>query len=286
MSIAMLAASPVGGTLGRRFSGVIQGMGHSTFLANLFQFLNEICRTDHCVLFKLEQDKFDAIDSGSLDGSQLANDNATRYLQQQYWQQDPAICQARQIMDQGRQSVIRLDINQLPLDFRSQIYAQARDRVVLCGEHHRLGYCLSMVRTGRSAAFSTEEMSRLAEVGETLISVIAKHAEIRFRRPVMALASLEEIETSIKLDGTLSRREAEVCSRIIYGLSSMGISRDLGIGEETVKTYRTRAYQRLDIGSPRELLMWYLSIWSNCQDVTESLLEAQSASACKAAKSL
>nr|ART90100.1 hypothetical protein [uncultured bacterium] len=32
--------------------------------------------------------------------------------------------------------------------------------------------------------------------------------------------------------------------------------------EETVKTYRKRAYQRLAIGSERELLTWYLARWN------------------------
>ena len=28
-------------------------------------------------------------------------------------------------------------------------------------------------------------------------------------------------------------------------------------------TYRRRAYQRLTIGSQRELLMWYLALWTS-----------------------
>jgi DNA-binding CsgD family transcriptional regulator len=60
----------------------------------------------------------------------------------------------------------------------------------------------------------------------------------------------------------LPRREAEVCARILYGMSSVGIALDLSVSEETVKTYRKRAYQRLNIGSERELLTWYLARWS------------------------
>ena len=53
-----------------------------------------------------------------------------------------------------------------------------------------------------------------------------------------------------------------MCARILYGLSSVGIALDLTVSEETVKTYRKRAYQRLAIGSERELLTWYLAHWS------------------------
>ena len=49
---------------------------------------------------------------------------------------------------------------------------------------------------------------------------------------------------------------------MLYGLSTVGIALDLEIGEESVKTYRKRAYQRLRIGTERELLTWYLALWS------------------------
>jgi DNA-binding CsgD family transcriptional regulator len=73
---------------------------------------------------------------------------------------------------------------------------------------------------------------------------------------------LPEIESCIVATSPLPRREAEVCARILYGLSSVGIALDLSVSEETVKTYRKRAYQRLVIGSERELLTWYLSHWN------------------------
>ena len=41
----------------------------------------------------------------------------------------------------------------------------------------------------------------------------------------------------------------------------MGIASRLNIGEETVKTYRKRAYQRLGKATQRELLNWYIERW-------------------------
>jgi DNA-binding CsgD family transcriptional regulator len=57
-------------------------------------------------------------------------------------------------------------------------------------------------------------------------------------------------------------REIEVCARIIYGLSTLGIAVDLCLSEETVRTYRKRAYQRLALGTERQLLTWYLRQWT------------------------
>ena len=94
--------------------------------------------------------------------------------------------------------------------------------------------------------------------------MLAKHADVCQSRPnvAQALTTLPEIENCIVATSHLPRREAEVCARILYGLSSVGIALDLTVSEETVKTYRKRAYQRLSIGSERELLTWYLARWS------------------------
>jgi DNA-binding CsgD family transcriptional regulator len=78
-----------------------------------------------------------------------------------------------------------------------------------------------------------------------------------------ALRSLDVIEKCIAVQAAMPRRESEVCARILYGLSTTGIALDLGVGEETIKTYRKRAYHRLGIGSERELLNWYLHLWSS-----------------------
>ena len=59
----------------------------------------------------------------------------------------------------------------------------------------------------------------------------------------------------------LPRREVEVCALILFGVSTMGIASRLNIGEETVKTYRKRAYQRLGKATQRELLNWYIERW-------------------------
>ena len=72
-----------------------------------------------------------------------------------------------------------------------------------------------------------------------------------------------EIESCLVVTSVLPRREVEVTARILYGPSSIGIALDLGVSEETVKTYRKRAYHRLGIGSERELLTWYLARWSH-----------------------
>lgn len=68
------------------------------------------------------------------------------------------------------------------------------------------------------------------------------------------LCCLSTIEQCLSDCTNLPTRELEVCSRILHGLSSTAIAIDLHLCDSTIKTYRKRAYQRLSIGSERELL--------------------------------
>jgi DNA-binding CsgD family transcriptional regulator len=105
---------------------------------------------------------------------------------------------------------------------------------------------------------------RLAATGGALAAILRKHIDAAYAptEPTEPLASLSTIEQRIAKSTDMPNREVEVCSRILYGLSSAGIAIDLDICETTVKTYRKRAYHRLSIGCERELLTWYLRKWT------------------------
>jgi len=57
----------------------------------------------------------------------------------------------------------------------------------------------------------------------------------------------------LELAPDLSSRELEVCLRLLRGMSHDGIACDLGISVTTVKTYRNRAFARMDIHHNNEL---------------------------------
>jgi len=140
-----------------------------------------------------------------------------------------------------------------------------RGRILLRGGTAASGCCAVIVPAPRDRPLQDGEVGALRQGAALLVSLIAKHAELVERRPNLppALSSLPEIQDCILAATDLSRREAEVCARALYGMTSIGIALDLGIGKESVMTYRKRAYQRLGIGSQRELLMRYLALWSD-----------------------
>jgi DNA-binding CsgD family transcriptional regulator len=126
--------------------------------------------------------------------------------------------------------------------------------------HGAIGIALD----ARLQATPSAEMShRLAITAKALSAVVRKHLEIArgFCRVTQPLGNLADIEQCLSDCTRLPPREVQVCARILFGVSSPGIAIDLDLRETTVKTYRKRAYQRLAIGSERELLTWYLRSW-------------------------
>ena len=82
------------------------------------------------------------------------------------------------------------------------------------------------------------------------------------------LSCLCTIERCLSESTGLPPREVEVCARVLFGLTSAGIAVDLYLCENTVKTYRKRAYHRLAVGSERELISWYLRMWARWKSRT------------------
>jgi DNA-binding CsgD family transcriptional regulator len=244
---------------------IIETIGREAFGPRLLAFLHEICGADHCAIFELGDDSLRELESASLDGTQTAHRQASLYTGRQYWRRDPTLLEAQCRLVEHQPSIVRVEIDSLAdAAFRTAIYPQISERLVICGQRSDSAFGLSILRATGHGSFTDSQIDHLRNVAELLVSVLSKHADIVAARGSLAraLTSLADIESCLSGAAELTKREIEVCSRILYGLSSIGIALDLGIGEESVKTYRKRAYQRLGIGSPRELLMWYLGLWS------------------------
>lgn len=112
-------------------------------------------------------------------------------------------------------------------------------------------------------SFDRDGVAAVASRAKLLLTLSWKHADtlIRQERMAHAITDLDEIDHHIAAaPEQLSPREAQVCARILYGQTTTGIALELGIGNESVMTYRKRAYRRLQIASHRELLCWYLTL--------------------------
>ncbi|WP_233548266.1 helix-turn-helix transcriptional regulator [Aurantiacibacter zhengii] len=134
-----------------------------------------------------------------------------------------------------------------------------RHSILVVGKGQGALFGIRMIRCGLHHQSVDIDVENLTGFANLLVSLVARHHGLISARfdGFNALASLAKIEENIHAMQLLSRREAEVCARILFGFSSREIAADLGIGKESVMTYRKRAYQHLEIASQRELMLWY-----------------------------
>jgi DNA-binding CsgD family transcriptional regulator len=264
MTVTVLhPSSPLHASSG--FAALVEAIGTDEFGPRLVDYLSSLCGADHFAVFQLGRDQLSALSIGSVGGSGCTRPLVDRYIDEGLWRADPAIAEARTQVDSAAASLICADLDASGYSLlKHRVYPKVRDRLVVCGRRDSLDFGLSVLRATESDKFGSGAIERLVDMSGTLLSAVAKHSNFLIGRadPGSALDDLTHIARCVAARSELPRREVEVCSRILYGMSTLGISLDIGIGEESVRTYRKRAYQRLLIGSERELLRWYLHQWS------------------------
>ncbi len=115
---------------------------------------------------------------------------------------------------------------------------------------------LSIFRGPGKRSFTASEMGRFATLANVILVTMERHEVMRgveagASRPL----NVEEVERLlIRLPGSLSKREREVCSRAAVGITIEGTALDLNIQKTSVITYRQRAYQKLGITRQNELV--------------------------------
>lgn len=234
-------------------------IGRKAFAPKLLAHLNVVVGAAHCVLFRFEEDDLEVLGASSADGTQMAGNNSARY-RKEFWKRD-AIYQGLK----GKLSGYRSEVasvsaeNVSDPEFRHELFHTQglAGRAMLVGERGRGLYGVSLFREQSAGFFSESENQAIQSIADTLISCVARHHELlACDTSLCALfSSVNELASRFAaIPSALSRRECEVCARIVYGMSMKEIARDLGVSAETCTTYRKRAYLHLKVGDRSELL--------------------------------
>jgi DNA-binding CsgD family transcriptional regulator len=261
METSLSGRSPVFG-----LGNIVEELGTDRFALELLSFLHRTCGADHCAIYQLSPDSLKQMFVGSFEGGNAVRDEAFRYIDSQYWRRDPAMCEARSRVHTKEPVVIRVDIDDLvDSDLRNAIFPHISGRLFVAGHRREAAYGLSILRSDAKDTYDDCDVDRVSSIADLLVSLLVKHADLALRRntATFSLKSLAEIENCLVAMTQLPRREVEVCARILHGISTAAIALDLAVGEESVKSYRKRAYQKLGIGTERDLLNWYIGLWGN-----------------------
>jgi DNA-binding CsgD family transcriptional regulator len=267
LSLAPMPRKPSVNVASTDFPSLISSIGEAQFDASLVGWLNKTCGAEHTCLFYFTGDKLTGLATASIDGASQNYQDMAVYLNEGLWQSDPSFKLAQAEMNENKRVSVRTDIASLRnRKLREYIYERRgiRDRLILCGPTQNGNVVLTMCSSDCDFA-SPDRIELIESHYDMLFALLAKHIDVSHRGTdaSVALTTLAEIQLCISEQmSTMPRREAEVCGRAIYGMSTLGISLDLGISQETVMTYRKRAYSRLEIATQRELFLWYLKLWS------------------------
>ncbi|HKS69526.1 MAG TPA: helix-turn-helix transcriptional regulator [Ktedonobacterales bacterium] len=246
-------------------SGLVDQIGEPGFGDALLELLYGVCAVEHLLIYRLTNDRLSQV--------MVASHGATEYIQwagqhflDHYVESDPLQPAIRVAAANPSPRLFRTAVESTPhrkLFVRTPGPRAVRERVIVSGRAADAMLAVSLVRPGHDK-LDAQTAAKVLEIFPLLLSMIGKHEKLCGRETdvVSACSSLELIEPCVASSSArLSRREAQVCARIIYGMSTSGIALDLDIGGESVATYRKRAYRRLGIGSQFELMRWYMAEW-------------------------
>ena len=263
----VLENTPAISLSGINWRDAIDTVGTDDFATATVRALDRWAGVEHYAAFGLDDDGVTLLSAGSVHGEDTARAMGSLYVMPDYARRDPTIPMAKRASGDGDVVVLRVDPARLDdAQLREQIYLSRGvcDRVFVCGRRGEHWYGLSMIRTRRRGTFSVDEIGCIRAMADTWLSLIAKHDRLvgsaTTAEPGAALLGpVEEIEARLReLMPALTRRETQVCARILRGMSTPGIAVDLELREDSVATYRKRAYRRLVIGTRFELIQRFI----------------------------
>jgi DNA-binding NarL/FixJ family response regulator len=263
----ILETTPAISMSGISWRDAIDTVGTDGFASATVRALDRLAGVEHYAAFGLDNDNVTLLSAASVRGDGTAVTMGNLYAMPDICRRDPTIPMAKRASGDGDVVMLRVDPTRLDdAQLREQIYLSRGvcDRVFVCGRRGEHWYGLSMIRTRLRGSFSADDIGSIRAMADTWLSLIAKHDRLagsaRAVEPsTTLLGSVDEIETRLRdLMPTLTRRETQVCARILRGMSTPGIAIDLTLREDSVATYRKRAYRRLMIGTRFELIQRFI----------------------------
>lgn len=241
------------------FAPVVAASGDPTFVDELIAALDRVVRVDHLCLMRFDsRTRPPSLESATLRGGKHVPEVQQAYLAG-HFRHDPSLRVAESSRFRDGVAIIRLHRDTVPRGaFGADYYERVRllERLTIASIGDGRLHCLNLYRHDEAGAFDHEELERIEAVARFVAVTAIKHNAARDPRSRYCdrwgrLAGFMSLLRTV--DAGLTGRELDVLARILVGMTSEGIALDLGIGVNSVLTYRKRAYSRLGITSQSQL---------------------------------
>lgn len=240
-----------------RASEVMRSIGTERYSMACFEVFEQPLEVDHWALFRYSgSNSVHCVATASRTYAVAAKDNIDRFVGRHY-SVDPSLSALK-----GRSLrsayVVKMQID----DIRDRQY-----RYCFGATHvqERLSYFygvgsdlyqLSVFRSTGMRPFTASDMTQFSGLANFVVASAVKHE--LFRQAAAGIPrhlDLEAIEHLLQdVAGSLSKREVQVCARVIAGMTIDRTALDLAIKRTSVVTYRQRAYEKLNISRQNELV--------------------------------
>lgn len=247
-----------------RISQLVSALGTDEFEGVTLRFLQDLSGIDHYCIYRMRGKMPEFLGGASAHGRHAVRRGKSgqpcerSYAELHHAATESTVRESRAMVMRDRRNFDD------PVLYSALEHFNVVDRVLICGRACNDLYAVTLLRDEGSGTFADDDFESIAATGELLINACAKHASIHWDRPrgIKNFESVDVIENKIReADWGISVRELQVCARILFGISTAGSAIDLGLGEETIATYRKRLYARLKIGSRHELFQKYVSLF-------------------------
>ncbi len=241
---------------------LIMSLGRDDFFQHFSETLGKLLPVDHLTLFVFDNAFVPHFIAGTSRGKNSITSRLSQlYEKFFYYHHDPSLKWVGQNdkEDEGTPLLHQMHAKDIKDEaYRKNIYEDNSllDRLSLIDHENHKWFILNFYRDVDSGNFTEKEVE-IISADACLISALVKR-HLSFSMPseweVKTIPPIEKLERLVSgLGDGLSKREIEVCARVMQGLTREGVSLDLGIKQPTVATFMKRAYAKLDISSLNEL---------------------------------
>lgn len=233
---------------------LIEVVGTAKFESEMFRAVRDAFNCEHMsAIVSRGQAGSRALMSATKDAISIPRQVAEKYAIQ-YWPLDPANRAA-----QERQNTNRFALRIAPDDdikdakYRYECYTLYRlvDRLTIVQRNGETLYRMNFYAGGRR--FADSAVRQMVSYADLMMSLLVRHDAAGVDDTEDRTAELYRDRLRLVSPG-MPRRETEVCTAIMLGMTSDAIAVKLGISVNTVLTYRKRAYGRLNICCQNELM--------------------------------
>jgi DNA-binding CsgD family transcriptional regulator len=118
---------------------------------------------------------------------------------------------------------------------------------------------VNLYRHAPQGRFGDAQLGHFGQLAQPLLAAVARHAEWQDEQAAPARDGGHREALRCRC-AALTERELDVLERLLRGMTYDGIAADLGLSLATVKTYRARAFGRLDIRFKSELFAAFMPV--------------------------